>query len=731
MMIFQVIVEPGVAPVTYAPMATTEHRTAYRTCPLCEATCGLELTLDGDTVAAIRGDAADVFSQGFICPKGAALKQLHEDPDRVRTPLIKDGDGFRPASWDEAFAVIHQRLSPILDADRNAVAVYLGNPNAHNLDSLLYGRVLLKALSTRNVYSASTVDQIPKQLAAALMFGTGTTVPVPDVDRTDHLLMLGANPLASNGSLMTAPDMRGRLRALRARGGKLVVIDPRRTRTAEEADEHHFIRPGTDALLLFALVHVLFEEDLADPGEKLDGPQRRDRRGPSAGRAVHSGRPSRPPAGSRRPRSAAWPASWPPRRRPRCTAGSAPAPRSSGRWRAGWSTSSTSSPAISTARAARCSRSAPPDTPTAPGQPGRGRGARFGRFASRVRGLGEIFGELPVVCLAEEIDTPGEGRVRALVTLAGNPVVSTPNSDRLERRAGHAGFHGQPSTSTSTRPPATPTSSCPRHRPCAAATTTWRSTCSPSATWPTTRRRRSSPIPTCPTSGSRCCDSPASPPGWVPTPTWRRSTSGVARLAIAREIDTPGSPVAGRTPDEVLAALEPRVGPERLLDLMLRAGPYGDGVRRPSRWRPEPRGAGGGPARDRPRAAPAAPPGRAADRERHDRAGPRAARGRRARGCATRSAARGPTAWCSSAAAICAPTTRGCTTCRCSCRGPRSARCTSTPTTPSARAHRRRAGACCARARAASTAEVEVTDAVMPGVVSLPHGWGHDAPGRA
>ncbi|MFZ1996514.1 MAG: molybdopterin-dependent oxidoreductase, partial [Solirubrobacteraceae bacterium] len=236
---------------------------------MCEATCGLELTLDGDDLVSIRGDTQDVFSRGFVCPKGAALKQLHEDPDRLRTPMIKDGDAHRPAGWDEAFALIDDRLAPILAADRNAVAVYLGNPNAHNLDSLLYGRVLLKALSTRNVYSASSVDQMPKQLASALMFGTGTTVAVPDVDRTQHLLMLGANPLASNGSLMTAPDMRGRLRALRARGGKLVVIDPRRTRSAEEADEHHFIRPGTDALLLFALVHVLFDEGLADPGEKL------------------------------------------------------------------------------------------------------------------------------------------------------------------------------------------------------------------------------------------------------------------------------------------------------------------------------------------------------------------------------------------------------------------------------------------------------------------------------
>src|SRR3989440_1935067 len=226
--------------------------------------------LAGEDVQAIRGDREDVFSKGFICPKGYALKELHNDPDRLRAPLVRRSDGtFEAAGWDEAFALIDSRLSPILASDRNAVAVYLGNPNAHLLENMLYGKVLLRALGTRNSYSASTVDQFPKQMASALMFGTGTTVPVPDLDRTEYLLMLGANPLQSNGSLMTSPDVRGRLRKIRARGGKLVVIDPRRTRTAEEADEHHFIRPRTDAHFLFALVHVLFEEGLADPGERL------------------------------------------------------------------------------------------------------------------------------------------------------------------------------------------------------------------------------------------------------------------------------------------------------------------------------------------------------------------------------------------------------------------------------------------------------------------------------
>src|SRR5436190_4182805 len=242
--------------------------TAYATCPLCEATCGLEFQLgDGDRVLRIRGDADDVFSHGFVCPKGASLKPLHEDPDRLRAPLVRRDGELVEATWEEAFEEIDRRFPPLLEEHgRDAVAVYVGNPNAHNLATLLYGRVLIKSLGTRNIYSASTVDQMPKQVATGLMFGTILSVPIPDVDRTDHLLILGANPLASNGSLLTAPDMRGRLRAIRARGGKIVVIDPRRSRTADEADEHHFIRPGTDAHLLIAIAHVLVDEGLADPG---------------------------------------------------------------------------------------------------------------------------------------------------------------------------------------------------------------------------------------------------------------------------------------------------------------------------------------------------------------------------------------------------------------------------------------------------------------------------------
>ncbi len=318
---------------------TEEHaRMTAVTCPLCEATCGLDVTFEGDQVVRVVGDAEDVFSKGFICPKGGSLGALHHDPDRLRTPLIRRDGELVEATWDEAFAEIDRRLAPILaSGDKNAIGVYAGNPSAHNLAALLYGRVFNKALGSRNVFSASSVDQMPKHVSAGMMFGGALTIPVPDLDRTMHLLVLGANPLASNGSLMTAPDARGRLRAIRERGGKVVVVDPRRSRTAEHADEHHFIRPGTDALLLFALVHVLFDEDLTDPHPLADG----RRRGPRARGAVHAGRRGRhdrhrrrrdPPHGARARRG---------RRAPRCTAASARRCRSSARSRAGSSTCST------------------------------------------------------------------------------------------------------------------------------------------------------------------------------------------------------------------------------------------------------------------------------------------------------------------------------------------------------------------------------------------------------
>jgi anaerobic selenocysteine-containing dehydrogenase len=377
-----------------------------------------------------RGDADDVFSKGFICPKGGSLKALHEDPDRLRAPLVRRDGELVEVSWDEALAEIERRLPPIIqEHGANAVAAYLGNPSAHNLSAVLYGRVLLKAIGTKNVYSASTVDQMPKQVSAGLMFGTMLSVPVPDVDRTDHMLILGANPLASNGSLMTAPDMRGRLRAIRDRGGKVVVIDPRRSRTAEHADEHHFIRPGTDALLLAAMAREIFESGKADPGrlaEHTDGIEL-----------------ARTLVGPFTPERAAAACGIDADDIRRMAHELADAERAVVYGRIGTCTQEFGTLAswlvdvlnvitgnLDEPGGAMFTKAAAGQSNSS-GEPGHGRGVKLGRWQSRVRELPEAFGELPVVCLAEEIETPGDDQIRALITIAGNPTVSTPNAGRL------------------------------------------------------------------------------------------------------------------------------------------------------------------------------------------------------------------------------------------------------------------------------------------------------------
>ncbi len=240
--------------------AAPNETTHQRICPLCEACCGLEIRMADGKVQSIRGDESDVFSKGFICPKGVAIKDLHEDPDRLRTPLIKRNGKFVEATWDEALDEIDRRLPAIIAAHgKDAVAVSLGNPSAHKYGLILYSARLVKAIGTKSIFSASTLDQMPKQLSSGLMFGHWLSIPVPDIERCDFLLMLGANPMASNGSLWTVPDFRGKAKAMRARGGKLVVIDPRRTETADIADTHHFIRPGGDAFLMLGMVHTLFD----------------------------------------------------------------------------------------------------------------------------------------------------------------------------------------------------------------------------------------------------------------------------------------------------------------------------------------------------------------------------------------------------------------------------------------------------------------------------------------
>ncbi|MGA0710238.1 MAG: molybdopterin-dependent oxidoreductase [Ilumatobacteraceae bacterium] len=252
---------------------TSTERTVFRTCPLCEATCGLEITVVGDSVTRIRGDRNDVFSKGFICPKGSTLKQLHEDPNRIRTPLVKRNGEFVPVSWDEAWRAVDEGLNGVIAKHgRGSIGAYVGNPNAHNLSPLIYNRVWLQAIGSKQRFSASSVDQLPKQISSAYMFGTPASVAVPDIDRTHYIVLLGANPYESNGSLCTAPDFPGRLEALRERGGKVVVVDPRKSKTAEHADEWIAIRPNGDALFLAALANAILATGRANVGERLRGP---------------------------------------------------------------------------------------------------------------------------------------------------------------------------------------------------------------------------------------------------------------------------------------------------------------------------------------------------------------------------------------------------------------------------------------------------------------------------
>jgi anaerobic selenocysteine-containing dehydrogenase len=402
--------------------------THYRSCTLCEAGCGVAITTDGDRVVDIRGDAADPFSKGYVCPKATALADLHTDPDRLRRPMVRDGSSWREVAWDEAIELVATRLSAIRAAHgKHAIAVYQGNPTAHNLGLLTFGQLLLRTLGTRNIYSATSLDQLPHMLAALLVFGNQLLMPVPDIDRCELFICLGANPLASNGSIMTAPDVRSRLKAIRDRGGKVIVLDPRRTETAERADRHLFVRPGSDAVLLLALIQVVFAEELVQLG-------RHEVTGLDTLRAVAS--------------------RWSPERAEPITGVAAAEIRELARALA------TTPRAVLYGRIGICTQEfgglaawlcyvlnaitghvdeigglmfTTPAIDPLPLASLLGFDGGFARWKSRVSGRPEFGGELPMTAFAEEIETPGEGQIRALITSAGNPVLSAPGGPRIER----------------------------------------------------------------------------------------------------------------------------------------------------------------------------------------------------------------------------------------------------------------------------------------------------------
>jgi anaerobic selenocysteine-containing dehydrogenase len=404
---------------------TTTH---YRSCPLCEATCGVAIEVDGDRVVSVRGDDDDPFSKGYICPKGTALADLHHDPDRLRVPMRRDGDTWHEMGWDEALDLVASKLREVrAQYGADAVAVYQGNPTAHNLGLMTYGQLALRTLRTKNMYSATSLDQLPHMLAALQMFGNQLLMAVPDVDRADLFICIGANPLASNGSIMTAPDIKGRLKAIRERGGKVIVIDPRRTETAEKADQHLFIRPGTDAVLLLAMVHELFAEKLIRLGRL----------------AAH---------GLDELRTAT--AAWTVERAADITGIPAQAIRDLTRALA------TTERAVLYGRVGVCVQEfgglaawlcyainaltghldepgglmfTTPAVDPLPLAGLLGFDGGFARWRSRVSGKPEFGGEMPMTVLAEEITTPGPGQIRALVTSAGNPVLSAPGGPALER----------------------------------------------------------------------------------------------------------------------------------------------------------------------------------------------------------------------------------------------------------------------------------------------------------
>lgn len=405
----------------------SEETLHYGACNLCEAICGLEFRVREGRVVSIRGDARDPLSRGHLCPKAVALQDLHEDPDRLRRPLRRVGETWTEVSWEAAFDDIAERLATLRKAHgAHGIAAYLGNPSVHNWGILTHAPAFLGPLRTRSRYSATSVDQLPHHLVAYWLYGHQLLLPVPDIDRSHYLLMLGANPMASNGSLWTVPDFRARLKALQARGGRLVLVDPRRTETAQVADAHHFIRPGSDAALLLALLNLVLNEHGARPrrlGPITDG----------LDRVAAAMRPYTPERAERVTGIAAADI-----RRIAADLVAAPAAAVYGRMGVSvqafgtlcqWAIQLLNLATDNLDREGGLMFPQPAfDLVRGGGSPG-----HYGAWKSRVRGLPEFGGELPVAALAEEILTPGEGQVRALITIAGNPVLSTPNGRQLER----------------------------------------------------------------------------------------------------------------------------------------------------------------------------------------------------------------------------------------------------------------------------------------------------------
>ncbi|MCP4961922.1 MAG: molybdopterin-dependent oxidoreductase [Actinomycetia bacterium] len=545
----------------------------FKTCPLCEATCGLSIEVRDGEVLRIRGDMDDVFSKGFICPKGSSLKGLQNDPDRIRVPLLRRDGELVETDWETAFALIDDRLPPILaEHGKDAVGLYTGNPWSHNLGSILYLLLLYGAIG-RNRFAAASIDQRPREIVSGVLYGARTAFPVPDLDRTELLLLIGSDPLESNGSIATAPDWPGRLRHIQERGGQLIVVDPRRSKTAELADDHLSIVPGTDAAFLAGIANVCFADGIVSPGavgEFVDGLD-------DVGRALAPFTPEivAPVCGINPGRI-------------RSLAHQLADSRAAIHGRLGtclqefgtlssWLVDVVSicTGNLDVEGGAMFAAPAAMGFNTT-GQPRFGPPSDYATFHSRVSGLPGAFDQLPATAMIDEIETPGDGQIKALITIAGNPVLSTPDSDRLARALDSLDFmvSVDPYVNETTRhadvilPPPTPLE---------------RSHYDLSYYQFSLRNIANYSPPVLPLGKGF-------PNEWeimlrlAAICQGRGATSDIAAaddefasLMVMLSTSDAHSTIHKREHIEILNELAPNSGPERLLDLALRVGPYGDG----------------------------------------------------------------------------------------------------------------------------------------------------------
>ncbi|WP_286221217.1 molybdopterin-dependent oxidoreductase [Marinobacter apostichopi] len=406
----------------------SDLKTHYRTCNICEAMCGLEIKHQDGNILSIKGDKEDPFSQGHICPKAVALQDFYNDKDRLKTPLKRTTDGWQELSWEQAYDEIATRFRGLqAEHGQDTVGVYLGNPNAHNFGNAIMLPRFFKALGSNNRYSSASADQLPHHVASNYMLGAGMLIPIPDIDHTDFMLIIGANPIVSNGSLMTAPGVGKRLKAIQDRGGNVVVVDPRRTETAKKADQHLFIRPETDALFMLALVHTLFEEQRVDLGHLesiIDGlDQLAEAVKPYSPEAVADacGIDATTIRNLARDMAAAKSAV--------CYSRMGASTQSFGGL-CQWLNNVLN---LLTGNFDRRGGAMFPQPAFDLVRDKKGKPSSYGRYQSRVRKLPYFNSEFPVATLADEILTPGEGQIRGMITIAGNPVLSSPGGARLEQ----------------------------------------------------------------------------------------------------------------------------------------------------------------------------------------------------------------------------------------------------------------------------------------------------------